>query len=150
MTLADIQKAFEAVNMKQGFTVRMHNAGDGVVIIVNRDGLLFSRMNTVCPNFTNDFNRVMRHISIPADEMEPVAHEDQSIRWRYNGSPVPAKIRIVTNGGMILIAACSDVIINALGGLRCNSWTMRLNLIDNRAYPADINPDHIKTVEYVA
>lgn len=151
MNLSDIQKVIEAVNMKNGFTVRMQTCANGSVsVVTNRDGLLFSRINTNCPDFESDFYRLVDRISIPSDEMESLAHETVSLKWRYNGSPVPAKIRIITNGGMILIAACSDVIINALGGLRCNSWTMRLNLIDNRAYPADINPEHIKTVEYVS
>lgn len=69
----------------------------------------------------------------------------------FNAAVAPARtatiVKITTHGGMTLRAHVEAV--NVLNGCFTATWLMRLNLIENKFYFLSVNPEMIKTVEYI-
>lgn len=145
MTLDTIKAKFEAVNLKAGFIVAFKQDRHGSTHVeVKRNGLLFWRAWSFETDFEFDLNRVIE-LATEVKEVEPVAVLPRRAGWTRNGN-----VKIVTHAGMILIASLSDVQVSSVSGLKSASWLMRLNLIENLRYPAEIQAEDIKTIEYIA
>ncbi|AFB84085.1 hypothetical protein F418_p68 [Hafnia phage Enc34] len=56
-------------------------------------------------------------------------------------------VKITTNGGMTLQA--NSAAVRVINGRFEASWLMRINLIENKFYFLSVNPEMIKTVEYI-
>lgn len=145
MTLTSIKAKFEAVNLKAGFIVLFKEDKHGSTHVeVKRNGLLFWRAWSFETDFDFDLNRVIE-LATEQKEEAPVAVLPRRAGWTRNGN-----VKIVTKAGMILIASLSDVEVGTISGLKSAGWLMRMGLIENLRYPADIQPDDIKTIEYIA
>lgn len=145
MTLETIKSMFEAVNLKAGFIVAFKQDRHGSTHVeIKRNGLLFWRAWSFEHDFEFDLKRAI-DLATDVKEVEPVATIPAKTAWTRNGN-----VKIVTNAGMILIAPLSDVKVKSVSGLKCAGWLMRLGLIENLSYPADVQPEDIKSIEYIA
>lgn len=60
-----------------------------------------------------------------------------------------ARIKVVTNAGMILIAPYFAVVFHDDDALFSERWLMRHNLIENKEFCTYVKPDAIKSVEFI-
>lgn len=60
-----------------------------------------------------------------------------------------ARIKVVTNAGMVLIAPYFAVVMHDDNALFSHRWLMRHNLIENTEFCTYVKPDTIKTMEFI-
>lgn len=61
---------------------------------------------------------------------------------------IDAKLKVTTGSGATFTAPLKDIRIEG-GALRCDSWLMRLELIENKAYATTIVPEIIRKCEFI-